>query len=456
VSADPIAILKALTGLPRLTALYPPGHSIVQQALRALRELVQPALSEQAILRVDVLGGTVHLDAVPFRIESQQHEAAISDFLALGIDSVHFHQGLESTELLALAEFLSAPRAEGRTPFDQALSSRGVRHVTLGRLVALDTRWHDREWPDFPTGTLDPDYAESLRLAEEALHGLSQGQPPATAALRELLQLLIVKVANSNAALGQILAVKQYENHTYCHSVNVAIISLLLGRRVGLPAETLATLVEGALLHDVGKTRIPLDILRKPAALDKRERQVMERHPSLGASLLMEVDGLSPLTPMMALEHHRHWRGGGYPDLGDVTPHPLSQIVSVADSYEAMTGARSYRDPVLPEQACLLLARLANDRLNPWLVRAFVNAITFFPLGTIVRTSLDELGVVVRTTEDDPLHPVIALVDGLGPERKTGAELDTTERNADGGYRRHIVASLKPNELFKEPELRAS
>src|SRR5207245_10736527 len=117
-----------------------------------------------------------------------------------------------------------------------------------------------------------------------------------------------------------------------------------------------------------------------------------------------------PLTPIVALEQHRGVKGSGYPDLGDgVVPHAMSQIVSVADIYEAITGARSYQDPTLPEHACLILARLAGEKLNTALVKAFVNAITFFPLGSLVRTNQDELGVVIRTTPGDPLHPVLAL-----------------------------------------------
>ena len=91
--------------------------------------------------------------------------------------------------------------------------------------------------------------------------------------VRDLVQLLIHKVARSNAALGQILAVKQYENLTYCHSVNVSVLSLMLGKQVGLDEATQAALVEAALLHDVGKTQIPLEIVKKAGALDKHERK---------------------------------------------------------------------------------------------------------------------------------------------------------------------------------------
>ena len=124
--------------------------------------------------------------------------------------------------------------------------------------------------------------------------------------------------------------------------------------------------------------------MKKPGALEKRERKMMEAHTTFGAEILVQTEGLRPLTPIVALEHHRSVKGTGYPDLGDAVPHIMSQIVSVADIYEAITGARSYQAPTLPERACLVLARLAGDKLNSALVKAFVNAITFFPLGSMV------------------------------------------------------------------------
>src|SRR4029450_8468898 len=211
----------------------------------------------------------------------------------------------------------------------------------------------------------------------------------------------------SSSALGPILGVNLYENLTYCHSVNVATLSLLIGRQIGFDQAATAALAEAALLHDIGQTRTPLEILKKPSALDKRERRMMEAHTTYGAEILVEVDGLRPLTPTVALEHHRGIDGTGYPDLEEAVPPLLGPGVAVADIYEAITGARSYQEPAMPEQACLVLARLAGTKLNTALVKAFVNAISFFPLGSIVRTDRDEIGVVVRTNATEPLHPVI-------------------------------------------------
>lgn len=440
--ADPRKILKGIASLRTLVGTYPPGHPMVAEKVRELDESVKQQLTQSDSIQLDVIHGVVHLNGTPYAPDGARDAA--QDAHNLGVESIHIRAGVRTDEFHALADFLwhLKPEADGE-PIGSQLAKRHVDHISVGRLVPLDTRWRAQQWPDGPTGPLDPDYEESLKLAQQAFEQLSSGRSLDVVSVRDLVQLLMFRVASSHAALGQILTVKQYENLTYCHSVNVSVLSLLLGRQLNLDEATLTALVEAALLHDVGKTRVPLEIVKKPGALDKRERRLMEAHTTFGAEILAQTEGLGPMTPLIALEHHRTVIGGGYPDLGEgVVPHVMSQIVSVADIYEAITGARSYQAPTPPERACLLLARLAGEKLNASLVKAFVNAITFFPIGSLVRTSAGEMGVVVRTSGSDPLHPVIALVDDT-MDRALG-EIDTSERDAAGAYKRYVTETLAP------------
>jgi len=432
--ADPDRILKGFSALVTLTGIYPSGHPLVHEKLREVHDGLQQHLNGQPSVELDVIRGVVHLNGVASDTRS--------DGYGLAIDSLHVHAGVRPEEIGAVAEFLSRAKIDPQgEPVRAQLARRGVEHVSVGRLVPLDTRWRSRQWPDRPEQVLDPDYEESLALAQHAFDQLSSDRVLDIRAVGDLVRLLMFRVVASHAALAQILTVKQYENLTYVHSVNVAVLSLLIGRQIGIDEETLPVLVEAAVLHDVGKTRIPLDLVKKPGALDKRERKMMEAHPVLGAELLMQVDGLRPATALVALEHHRTVLGGGYPDIGDgVVPHVLSQIVSVADIYEAVTGARSYQVPTPPERACLLLARLAGTKLNASLVKAFVSAISFFPIGSLVRTSREELGVVIRTNPHDPLHPVLQLVDEQ--VRCALGQVDTAIRGEGGDYDRHVVETV--------------
>jgi putative nucleotidyltransferase with HDIG domain len=443
---DPLALLKGFVTLRRLTGMYPAGHPAIEQKLTELDGTLQKHLRGGAPLHLDVIHGHPHVDGVPFRAENESSLQVLRDLSELGVDSIHITPGITRQELLDLSMFLwqlrDVPSAES---VGERLARQNIHHVSLGRLLPLDTRWRATQWPDAPTGTLDPAYEETLFLMERAFDDAAAGKGVNLRTVREVVQLLVQKIAGSSAALGQILAVKLYENLTYCHSVNVAALSLLIGRQLGFSESLTSALAEAALLHDIGKTRIPLDVLRKPGALDRRERLMMESHTIFGAEILSEVDGIGPLAPTVALEHHRGVDGSGYPDLGrTAAPHALSQIVSVADIYEAITGARSYQDPSMPEHACLVLARLAGTKLNTSIVKAFVSAISFFPIGSFVRTSHDEMGIVIRTNDGEPLHPVIALIDSSN-DRLPG-DVDTSARDDAGVYVRHVIETLRPPE----------
>jgi putative nucleotidyltransferase with HDIG domain len=440
---DPLPLLKGLASLRKLTGMYPAGHPAITQKLAELDGSVQRHLQHSDVLRLDVIHGDAHLDGLSFRHDSDANARIIRELSDLGIDSIHMTRGITPDDLLGLSGFLwDLKDASGGGAMATQLGARGIRHVSLARLVPLDTRWRAEQWAEAPTDIFDPAYAESIDLMQQTFDQVQEGRELKLDTIRHIVELLIHKVAGSSAALAQILAVKLYENLTYCHSVNVATLSLLLAKRIGFDAQTTAAIGEAALLHDIGKTRIPLDLIRKPGALDKRERAMMEAHTTFGAEILVEVEGLRPITPTVALEHHRGVKGSGYPELGGHVPHFMSQLVAVADIYEAITGARTYQDPGQPEQACLVLARLAGGKLNSALVKAFVAEVTFFPIGSVVRTNRDETGVVIATNPAEPLHPLIALV--ASDFGRLPGDVDTAVRDSAGTYARHIVETIRP------------
>lgn len=450
---DPGPFLRGFVALRRLTGMYPAGHPVIAQKVDEIFQPVQQQLAARGTVTIDIIHEQLHVNGVVCLSDGASSAQAVRELSELGAHSVEIRAGLQPDELRRAAEFLSSA-ADGATdePIADRLAAAGVSHVSFGRIVALDTRWRAPQWDDGPSQPLEPSYGEALTRAEQAFDTVASGRSLDAVNIRQLVQLLIGEVARSSAALAQILTLKEYENLTYCHSVNVAILSLMLGRQLRLDDDLITVLVEAALLHDIGKTRVPLEIVQKPGALDRTERKLIEGHTTFGAEILVDTVGVHPLAPTVALEHHRGINGTGYPDLGDgVVPHRMSQIVSVADIYEALTGARSYREPMKPEQACLVLAREAGSKLNTAFVKAFVSAVTFFPVGSLVRTNRDEVGMVVRTNSRDPLHPVITITNDTFEEVRQ--QVDTSERDGDGRYLRQIVQSIAGQP--RSPELAA-
>jgi putative nucleotidyltransferase with HDIG domain len=420
--------------------MYPAGHPVVTQKVNEVFQYVAPHLTSHGRLNIDIVHDEPHVDGQVCWTDGTTVSAAIQELMELGTHSFELRAGLTPDELLRSAELLGEAGDATESLADRR-AARDISHISFGRIVSLDTRWRAPQWSHEPAAPLDPAYAEALTRAEEAFDTVAAGRALDPGNVRGIVELLIGEVARSSAALAQILTLKDYENLTYCHSVNVAILSWMLGRQLRLDDDMITVLVECALLHDVGKTRVPLEVVQKPGALDRAERKLIEAHTTFGAEILVNTAGVHPLAPTVALEHHRGIHGTGYPDLGEgVVPHVMSQIISVADIYEALTGARSYRQPMKPAQACLALAREAGTKLNTAFVKAFVSAVTFFPVGSMVRTTRGEVGVVVRTNPRDPLHPVIVLTNEAADE--VHEEIDTSERDGDGRYVRQIAETI--------------
>lgn len=437
--------------------MYPDGHPGIEAQIDDVLRHATQLLGDRDVAQLDVIRGILNYDGEPLPRESRVHQRVLEEFSALGLDSLHIHRGITREEIRVIGSFIAREhRGPGiGEPVGELLQARGVRHVSLARILPVHHRRPGRMWPDAPARLEDPDYRHAADQARKAFEGFESGFSPDVREIHDLLEVLVGRVARSGVALSQVMALKQYENLSYLHSVNVALLSVRLAERLGLAERETNILAEAALLHDVGKTRVPVEILTKAGRPTDREWRTIRRHPLIGSEILATLDGLNPLTPVVALEHHLDYGGGGYPDLGpDRRPHAMSQVVAVADVYESVTGARSYRDPATPEQACLILARMAGEKLNPAIVKAFVSVVTFFPIGTLIRTTHDELGLVTATHADDALHPDVVLLDADRPDAPTGPVVDLRERNDRGEFVRDVAESVRADAYdFDVPEL---
>jgi len=437
-------VFRALAALRSACVLYPEGHPAIEAQVDDVHRYAMALVANRPLARLDIIRGILNCDGEALPRESQVHARVLAEFAALGIDSVHVGAGVSKDEIRTVGQFLAhdhrGPGTGGAVV--EVLAERGVRNFNLGRILPVNHRVKER-LPEAPETLHDEGYQASAELAHDVFDRFDQGFAPDVQSIHDLLEMLVGRVARSNVALSQVMALKRYENRSYLHSVNVALLATRLGERLGLERPELMQLAEAALLHDVGKTRVPIEILTKAGPPTEREWRMIHRHPLIGAEILSELHGLGPLTPVVALEHHLDFTGGGYPDLGpDRRPQAISQIVSVVDVYESVTGARTYREPATPDRACVILARMAGDKLNPALVKAFVSIVTFFPIGTIVRTTRGELGVVVGTHDDDALHPRIAVIDPAGPDARPTSVLDLRERDDGGAFLRDVAETL--------------
>jgi hypothetical protein len=227
--------------------------------------------------------------------------------------------------------------------------------------------------------------------------------------------------------------------------VNVCILSLALARALGLSHDHALALGIGGLLHDVGKVKVPADVLQHDGALDEEQWRLIQRHPVDGAGLVL-ITSRNAYHPAVAtvLEHHAAYDGSGYPTLsGRRSPSLPARIVSVADCFDALTSKRSYRKAEERRQALSLLQAGAGRAFDPRVVRTFVRMVGIFPVGSLVRLSSGEVAVVVRNHERLLARPVVRLVLDVHGTDAGGEELDL----AEDGAARTVTGSVDPLEV---------
>jgi HD-GYP domain-containing protein (c-di-GMP phosphodiesterase class II) len=208
-----------------------------------------------------------------------------------------------------------------------------------------------------------------------------------------------------------IIQLKRYDDFTFTHSLNVAIIALFIGKFLNLSKEELLILGLGALVHDLGKLKIPAEILHKPKKLDEKEFLIVKKHPVDAKKILEEQAKLNNnKSQLIAFQHHEKINGSGYPlGLGSKEIDFFSQITTVADIYEALTSDRPYRKGLPVSEVIEYLMGNAGYRLNMEVVEAFVRHISPYQVGDLVRLSDGREAIVSELNPVLPFRPKVRI-----------------------------------------------
>jgi HD-GYP domain-containing protein (c-di-GMP phosphodiesterase class II) len=241
------------------------------------------------------------------------------------------------------------------------------------------------------------------------LEDVRLGRSIDTKQAREMVTTLANQVVEAPSAMVWMTQLKQRDEYTSQHSVNVCILSLTFGRFLGLEQSVLNTLGLGALLHDVGKLKVPLEILNKPGALRRDEFQIMMSHPEQGHALLARSEDVPAAALDVVLHHHERSDGRGYPHRLTHEQIPfLTKVVSIVDIYDAISSDRIYHDRLSAQEALNRVYR--SHGLDRELVESFIRCIGIYPIGALVELTNGQVAVVVGLNEHQRLRPVVMLL----------------------------------------------
>ena len=254
--------------------------------------------------------------------------------------------------------------------------------------------------------------AEATVAVQKIFEGVKNGTPIDGPATKMVVDKLLHNILDSKNNLLHLLNMRHYDVNLYAHAVDVCSLALLIAKEYGLNKTTLERLGIGALLHDIGHMRLPRNMLRKQGLYTDQERKLMEVHPALGVTILSQVGGIHEESVHIVAEHHERCNGSGYPNrrrAPDISV--MTQIVGIADMYDAMLSSRGRRIPLQPAEAVrqLYQAGVAND-FDTKLIQATVGYLGIYPVGSLLELTTGEHAVVVELNPAETLHPYVKLI----------------------------------------------
>jgi putative nucleotidyltransferase with HDIG domain len=456
-------LLRRLAAALRATQLYSPGHPIIARNMDAWWAALQTMHRLQSSIVIGLVGNEVIVDDLPLT-NAEAWVPVIRRLQHGGVERVTIERGVTPAELAAFVAAVAADR--GLDPFSDDAAQ--VPASTRGRAAAADAApfpalTHIRVGrisTDKRAGGPPRDMATIKRLYDDAASvagaiwecAQTEGAPDATMA-RSMIDGLAQAIVQNRTALLALTALKNYDNYTFTHMVNVSILTMGQARALGIDGPQLREFGFAALMHDIGKVRTPLEILNKPEALTDAETEIMRQHTVDGAEILRRTPDVPTIAPIVAFEHHLRLDGTGYPrGVSRSALNVGTMLCSIADVYDAMRSERHYQQAFPTDRILAVLKANDGRQFDQHLVRRFVQLIGIYPAGNVVRLDSGDVGVVLAVHAPDPYRPrVRILVDRDGRRLDLPQDVNLWEDSEDEARPKTVVAPLDPGEYAFDP-----
>ena len=433
-------------------------HQFIQESLQAINSLIR----REGSLSLKIVRDDLFLNEQRLRYSVEgftSFKYLLTQWKKRLIGQVIFKEPVDER---TLGEFIYAlmsleeGREENASVFNEHLSNLSIPSIEVNPLevfegeeegMALQKKEDHRE-------VAKKVFFEAIGTIDEMITHIKGKQHTDVRKLKRLAQKAVHLVMEDESILLGMATIKNYDEYTFNHSVNVSIYSLTIGRRLGLSKKALTELGLTALLHDIGKSKIPKEVLNKPGPFNDGEWGLMKQHPLLGVEISLNLKELGEINPRIVIgifDHHLRKDFTGYPKLFRKKEVSLfGRIIQIADAYDAMTTAKNYRKgPYTPEQALAVMMREREVHFDPILLKIFIGLVGIFPVGSLVLLNTHEMGIVYKANPDpkwlDRPEVIIVARDGKRDVKKE--MVDLTQRDGEGQFKRTIVKTLDPNKF---------
>ena len=445
---------QQLAAILKNATLYPAAHPHLLAAADKFRSKIEELLVERKEVAFFLVGGELFFEKISIPID-QALTLLLEQFTTRDVGGIVFIPGLTTEELIRFAGLMNKEPAylTGKGGIRTVIEIEGIFHIVLHNVVLVEKKNMDLKTGKKRASEVFKDAVETVQEIVQAMHF---GQLSSARKVNSVVQTMVDNILDNRDALMGLTGLKMYDEYTFAHCVNTSILAASLGTFLSFDKSQVAILGIAGLMHDIGKATVPIEITNKPGKLTDEEWDQMKRHPVEGALLLVDNPGVSKLAMVAAFEHHQHGGGTGgaetlqkargYPQVAiQHERHPFSQIVALADAYEALTAARVYYSSrIAPDQSIRILIKNRGVTSDPVLLKAFINMVGIFPIGTLLKLDTGEIGLVMHQTRDLMRPRVLILTRFDGSEKETGQDVSLLE-TAGGRYRRSLVGTIDPN-----------
>ncbi len=253
---------------------------------------------------------------------------------------------------------------------------------------------------------------EAMGILEKSMRSVKLGKSLDGFELKRIINKIVEEIMFKKDILMSMMEMRSMDNQMFAHSVNVCVLSTVLGKAMFFDQEKLEILAIGAMLHDIGKMQMDSKLFGETSNLTPEDIELLKTHTTLGFEDLRKRKEFSLVVAHIAFQHHEHMNGTGYPrHLKEGEIHPFAQIVAIADLYDKFTTDHSDVKRIMPHEACEILMGLAGTLYPLEMVRLFLKNIAAYPTGVTVRLNTGEIGVVVDQNLSMPVRPIVRVFD---------------------------------------------
>ena len=435
-------LLRRLTASLRASQLYSKGHPIITRNLDGLSRAIEAFHEVTPALVVGIVEDQVIVDETP--VPRAGLESLVRRLKQIGVERITIDKGVAASEIATLSEVVGTAPPEGNIA-----SFPTLPHIRVGRVTVYERT--DRDRADL--ATFRRMYDDAVTDAQGVIDtATAEGQPDVSVA-RSMVDGLAHAVSENRTALLALTSLREYNNYTFTHMVNVSILTMAQARALGVNGVLLREFGMAGLLHDIGKIQTPPEVLNKAGRLTPAEYEIMKRHTVDGAKILRDTPDIPTLAPVVAFEHHLRLDGTGYPDgVRRADLNLGTMLCSIADVYDAMRSKRVYQKTSPTARILAVLQDADNHGFHPRLVRRFAQLIGVYPVGNLVRLNTGEVAVVSSTHAPDPHRPQVRIViDRRGVKVPEPFEVNLWETGDDGSVTPEIVGPADPTEVGIDP-----